>query len=64
MSWTWRRNAYLYGRNDIDSEEFAETEGLTPPEQGDPEFYDPWVLVGKFGVGKVSGAGDSPARSS
>jgi len=38
--------------------EYATTETLTPPPG------EGWVLTSKFGVGKVKGAGNSPARSS
>lgn len=39
--------------------EYAETDTLEPPEENAG-----WVLVSKFGVGRVKGAGGSPARSS
>jgi hypothetical protein len=64
----WKRKAYLYGRDDIDSDEETTTQGsihapVPRPEDGNPEFYDPWERVYTYQVGKVSGVGDSPSRS-
>lgn len=49
--WSWKRTIN-------DTIEHADTPGLTPPPG------EGWTLDGKFGVGKVSGCGESPARSS
>lgn len=64
MSWSWKRPCTM--REDGDECPFgetgcyetADTDDMTPPPG------EGWVLDGKFAVGKVTGAGDSPSRSS
>ena len=62
MSWSWKRPCTegdcCFGGPDEGCYERAETPDMNPPEG------EGWVLDGKFAVGRVKGAGDSPARSS